>query len=118
MRSILPPWYWIVVVGLLALPLAIKWFVKWILAPIIIHRRQTIATRPDNRMAEPEALTPEIAELTAALVSQFKAEGFEFQVNKIRFAAILRAARMAKFAHQRLPRGIEQRPLESLALPV
>ena len=81
MRSVLPPWYWIVVVGLLALPLAIKWFVKWILAPIIIHRRQTIAMRPDNRIAGPETLTPEIAELTAALVSQFKAEGFEFAAN-------------------------------------
>jgi hypothetical protein len=81
MRSILPPWYWIVVVGLLALPLAIKWFVKWILAPIIIHRRQTIAMRPDNRIAGPETLTPEMAELTAELVRQFNAEGFEFAAN-------------------------------------
>jgi hypothetical protein len=76
-----PPWYWIVVVALLALPLAIKWFAKWILAPIIIHRRQTMAMRPEPRFAGPDVLTPEIAELTAELVGQFNAEGFEFAAN-------------------------------------
>jgi hypothetical protein len=76
-----PPWYWIVVVALLALPLAIKWFAKWILAPIIIHRRQTMAMRPEPRFAGPDVLTPEIAELTAELVGQFEAEGFQFAAN-------------------------------------
>jgi hypothetical protein len=76
-----PPWYWIVIVSLLALPLAIKWFFKWIVAPIVVHRRQTMAMRPEPRFAGPEVLTPEIAELTGALVGQFKAEGFEFAGN-------------------------------------
>lgn len=52
--------------------------------------------------------------LLSAVLDAANAAGFGFEDAKLKLCAVLRAARMAKFAHRSLPMGLPQRPIADL----
>jgi aminoglycoside phosphotransferase (APT) family kinase protein len=52
--------------------------------------------------------------LLAALLREGKSTGFEFDERKLKLCAILRAARVARFAHKDLPSGAPQRSIAAM----
>ena len=70
-------WYWIVLAIIIAIPVAMPFVVKWLVAPILLRFKQKIPARVRFEHVGPEILTPEARQSLNVIVPQFLAEGFE-----------------------------------------
>jgi hypothetical protein len=73
----MPAWYWIVIVALFGSPFLYKFVRLWIVTPIRMHRRQSLAALPTLQHATPEHITPELSDMLRSVLPRFRAEGFE-----------------------------------------
>ena len=70
-------WYWILILCAFAFPIILKFIVLWIVVPIRVHAKQTLAARPNLQFATPDDVTHELREMLQSVLPQFRAEGFE-----------------------------------------
>jgi hypothetical protein len=75
-------WVWLIVTAcLLAFPLVLKGVLLYVVGPIVIHQRQTLAIKPRFQETRLEDLTPEMQDFLSEILGQFIAEGFEVGAN-------------------------------------
>jgi hypothetical protein len=73
----MPTWYWIAIFCVFGLPVLYKFVLIWVMVPIKVHSKQTLAQRPNLQYATAEHITPELSEMLQSILPPFRAEGFE-----------------------------------------
>src|SRR4051794_39662991 len=77
----MPKSYQIAIAALLVAPFLLVQALKWIVAPLRIWRKQTVAIRPYWEPTAADELSPELAERVGAAVAAFREVGFEVASN-------------------------------------
>src|SRR5882724_8738163 len=75
-------WVWLVImVCLFALPVILQGVLLFIVAPILIHQKQTLPLRPEYGETQLEDLTPEMRDFLSQTLREFRADGFDVAAN-------------------------------------
>jgi len=70
------PWYLILLAVSIALPIAVRIVLHWLVLPINVRNRQRMPIDPDLETADARHFTPDIRETLHVLLAELAAEGF------------------------------------------